>query len=82
MTYIEDIANAHLVTMVLEKLQAIDIDGLPMAEKSIEELITPGLIWNPFPKVRYTERPDKLTQIRSVHILQLLVVRCPNGIIH
>lgn len=65
-SYIEDVANSHLVDMVLEKLQAIDIDGLPMAEKSIEELITPGMIWNPFPKVRYTERPD----VAAEHLLE------------
>ena len=41
-----------------------------MAEKSIEELIVPGNIWNPFPKVRYTERPD----VAAVHLLEGHVV--------
>lgn len=79
--YIEDVANSHLVDMVLEKLQAIDIDGLPMAEKSIEELITPGMIWNPFPKVRYTERPDVAAEhLLEGHIL-VLVDTSPSVII-
>lgn len=40
-----------------ESLSKIDVDGLPMAEKTIEEYIS-GSYWNPFPMVRYTERPD------------------------
>lgn len=69
-SYIEDIANPQLVDSIKEKLQKINIDGLPMAEKSVEELIVPGNIWNPFPKVRYTERPD----VAAVHLLEGHVV--------
>ncbi|MDN5348225.1 MAG: stage sporulation protein [Clostridia bacterium] len=64
--YIKDIANSKLVEMVKEKIKAIKIDGLPMAEKSVEELITPGNFWNPFPRVRYTERPD----VAATHLLE------------
>ena len=64
--YINDIANPDIVRSVKEKIELIDIDGLPMAEKSIEELIAPGSFWNPFPRVRYTERPD----VASVHLLE------------
>lgn len=55
--YIEDIADNDLVGRMKDKLSAIDTDGLPMAEKTVEEFIT-GKHWNPFPAVRYTERPD------------------------
>lgn len=65
LVYIEDIANPDLVDSVREKINKIKIDGLPMAEKSVEELITPGTYWNPFPRVRYTERPD----VAAAHLL-------------
>lgn len=65
LAYIEDIANPDLVDSVREKINKINIDGLPMAEKSVEELITPGTYWNPFPRVRYTERPD----VAAAHLL-------------
>lgn len=55
--YIEDIADPLMVTKMKESLSKIDVDGLPMAEKTIEEYIS-GSYWNPFPMVRYTERPD------------------------
>ncbi|KJS65617.1 MAG: spore gernimation protein GerA [Peptococcaceae bacterium BICA1-7] len=64
--YIKDVANPQLVENIKENLQKIRIDGLPMAEKAVEELISPGSYWNPFPKVRYTERPD----VAAVHLLE------------
>lgn len=79
-SYIEDIANPDLILEIKEKLQAIKIDGLPMAEKSVEELIVSGSQWNPFPRVRYTERPD----VAAVHLLEghvLLIVDTSPSII-
>ncbi|MCR3922204.1 MAG: spore germination protein [Firmicutes bacterium] len=55
--YIQDVTNPALLDDVKERLDHIDVDGLPMAEKSVEEFITQGK-WNVFPLVRYTERPD------------------------
>ena len=64
--YIDDIANGEMVDQIKERIRAIKIDGLPMAEKAVEELIEPGSCWNPFPKVRYTERPD----VAATHLLE------------
>jgi stage V sporulation protein AF len=79
--YIEDIANPDLVQSIKDKIEFIQIDGIPMAEKSVEELITPGSFWNPFPKVRYTERPD----VAAMHLLEghvlVLVDTSPSVII-
>ena len=67
--YIEDITNPALVAEVRKKLEQIDVDGLPMAEKSVEEFITHSK-WNIFPLVRYTERPDVAAQhLFEGHIL-------------
>lgn len=80
-SYIDDIANPDLVDEVKELIEKIEIDGLPMAEKSVEELITPGSYWNPMPKVRYTERPD----VAAVHLLEghvlIIVDNSPSVII-
>lgn len=65
-SYIDDIANPELVKKVKEKLQNIKIDGIPMAEKAIEELIEPAKYGNLFPKVRFTERPD----VAVTHLLE------------
>ncbi|GGM31568.1 spore germination protein [Paraliobacillus quinghaiensis] len=55
--YIEDIADPEKVKLLKEHLSLIDTDGLPMAEKTIEEFLS-GRHWNPYPTIRYTERPD------------------------
>ncbi|MCD9021262.1 spore germination protein [Cohnella silvisoli] len=55
--YIDDIANNELVEAIRDKIKAIDIDGIPLADKQLEEMTVNGG-WSPFPLVRYTERPD------------------------
>ncbi|MGM9929687.1 MAG: spore germination protein [Bacillus sp. (in: firmicutes)] len=55
--YLEDIANDDIVKDVKASLAKIDTDGLPMGEKTIDEFIS-GRYWNPYPVMRYTERPD------------------------
>lgn len=63
--YLQDVANPELVETIKNRIKDIKIDGLPMAEKSVEEFITTNN-WNPLPQVRYTERPD----VASVHLLE------------
>lgn len=63
--YIQDVANPELLQTIKDRIKDIAIDGLPMAEKSVEEFITTGN-WNPLPQVRYTERPD----VAAVHLLE------------
>ncbi|HWQ42351.1 MAG TPA: spore germination protein [Desulfosporosinus sp.] len=64
--YIEDITNLDMVTKIHKDVQAIKIDGIPMAEKSVEEFILGSKFWNPYPRVRYTERPD----VAAIHLLE------------
>lgn len=64
--YLNDVANPELVADIIDRIQKIEIDAIPMAEKSVEELIMPGSYWNPFPRVRYTERPD----VAAVHLYE------------
>ncbi|MBM7542404.1 spore germination protein [Amphibacillus cookii] len=55
--YLSDIADIGKVNLIEQHLKEIDVDGLPMAEKTIEEFLA-GQFWNPYPTIRYTERPD------------------------
>ncbi|WAA10418.1 spore germination protein [Fervidibacillus albus] len=55
--YLKDIADPNLVEKVKQSLKKIKTDAIPMAEKTVEEYIS-GQHWNPYPTVRYTERPD------------------------
>lgn len=56
--YLEDQVNRQLLEEVRQKLKGIDVQSLTMAQESVAEAIRPKQWYNPFPKVRYTERPD------------------------
>ncbi|NWQ39870.1 spore germination protein [Bacillus sp. EB106-08-02-XG196] len=63
--YLEDVADPDLVNIIRKELNAIKIDGIPMADKTIEEFILKQG-FNPYPLVRYTERAD----VAAAHILE------------
>jgi len=63
--YIADIANPDIIKAVQDKLKKTEVDGIPVADKQLEELIV-GKGWNPYPSVRYSERPD----VVSTHLLE------------
>ncbi|XXM74119.1 spore germination protein [Lysinibacillus sphaericus] len=63
--YIDDVANPSLIDIIKTELKNIKIDGLTMADKTIEEfLVKQG--YNPYPLVRYTERAD----VAATHLLE------------
>lgn len=80
LVYIKDIINPDLLKDIKSKLESVDIDGLPLADKSVEDIITGGSI-NPLPVVRYTERPDNV----AAHILEghlaIIVDNSPTALI-
>ncbi|CAG9610920.1 Spore germination protein XA [Bacillus rhizoplanae] len=78
--YVQDIANPDLVKIIKQELENIQIDGITMADKTIEEfLVKQG--YNPFPLIRYTERPDvAANHLLEGHVL-LLTDTSPSAII-
>ena len=56
--YFKDRADQKAVDTLLQKISALDVKTLSMGQESITEALLPRRWYNPFPKVRYTERPD------------------------
>ena len=56
--YLDDRVDQDLLAQLRQKLRDIDARSLTMAQESVAEAIRPRQWYNPFPKVRYTERPD------------------------
>ncbi|MCA0982750.1 spore germination protein [Halobacillus yeomjeoni] len=70
--YLKDIADPDRIEHLQRVLSEIDTDALPMAEKTIEEFIS-GQHWNPYPVIRYTERPDTAAaHLYEGHILLII----------
>lgn len=63
--YIDDIADKYRVEAVRNKIKAVNVDGLPFADKQLEEAILDKR-WNPYPLARYSERPD----VVAAHLLE------------
>ncbi|UOQ85923.1 spore germination protein [Gracilibacillus salinarum] len=78
--YLQDVADQNLVDLLKKELDEIDVDGISMADKTIEEfLVHQGI--NPYPLVRYTERPDVAsTHLFEGHVL-IMVDTSPSMII-
>lgn len=56
--YMKDRVDGRLLDKVIDKIKSIKIDALTMNQESLAECIYRGSWLNPFPKFRYTERPD------------------------
>ncbi|MGN0468346.1 MAG: spore germination protein [Acutalibacteraceae bacterium] len=56
--YLESTVNRKQLDAVMKKLKSIEVKSLTMGQESLRECLLPYQPWNPFPKVRYTERPD------------------------
>jgi stage V sporulation protein AF len=67
--YINDIADLDLVEAIRDKIKQVKVDGIPLGDKQLEENLV-GKGWNPYPLVRYSERPDTV----ATHLLEGHVV--------
>ena len=56
--YMSDRADGAFVDHIEKKLTAIKTEALPMGHQSLSECLIRSRWYNPFPKIRTTERPD------------------------
>lgn len=56
--YLDDKVDKKLLKILVNKLDSIDVESLTMSHESLKECLVPSQPMNPFPKFRYTERPD------------------------
>ena len=56
--YLDQKVDRKVLCRVREKIQDADVEMLAMGQESLAEALLRRQLWNPFPKVRYTERPD------------------------
>lgn len=79
--YIEDKADAKLVAMLKDKLSKLRVEALTMNVESVAECLLPGKWINPFPKFKYSERPDTAAAAVFDGNVVLMVDNCPAVII-
>ena len=80
--YLENKVDRRLLDELRQKLKRIDVRSVSMSQESIAEaMMGKGQWWNPFPKVRYTERPDAATACVMEGNILVLVDNSPAAMI-
>ena len=78
LVYMAEEANEKYLEQLRQKLKAIDVGSISMSQESIAECIVPKQWWNPFPKIRYTERPDVATASIMEGSILLMIDNTPS----
>lgn len=79
--YIEGRVNQRMLKQLKNKIQKLDIDDLRMNQQSLASALY-GRIWiNPFPKFKYTERPDTAAACLLEGKIVILVDNSPSAMI-
>ena len=64
--YMDDRVDHKLLCQIKHRIQNIHVEALSMNQESLAECLYEGKWFNPFPKFKYTERPDAAT----AHLLE------------
>ena len=78
LAYLENKVDRGELETLRRKLAAIDVNSTAMSQESIAEAMMAPQWYNPFPKVRYTERPDAATACVMEGNIVLLVDNSPS----
>ncbi len=78
LAYMDNQADPAMLNELRQKLDKIDVNSISMSQESVAEAIVKPQWYNPFPKVRYTERPDTATACIMEGDIVLLVDNSPS----
>ncbi len=75
--YLDGTADKEVLCRMRKKLRAVRVDALSFGQESLCEALVEGAFFNPFPKVRYTERPDTAAALLQEGKLLILCDNTP-----
>lgn len=79
--FLDDKADKKALKRIEEKIDNLKIKNLPMGQASLAEALLTKQHFNPFPKVRYTERPDAAAASINEGSIVILVDNSPSAMI-
>ncbi len=79
--YMEGEADEGLLEELRDRLAHIQVGSIAMSQESIVEAMAPRQFWNPFPKIRFTERPDVATACIMEGDVVMLVDNSPSALL-
>jgi stage V sporulation protein AF len=81
LAYMEDRVNPELLATLQSRLESIDIDALKMNQQTLENELLQKKWYNPFPKCKFTERPDTACACLLEGKIALIVDNSPSVMI-
>ncbi|MDO5539291.1 MAG: spore germination protein [Eubacteriales bacterium] len=79
--YMSDRVDEELLSNLRSKIESLQIEALPMNQESLAEAIYRRKWYNPFPKFKYTERPDSTAASVLDGKIAMLVDNAPTAIL-
>lgn len=79
--YLSDRVDDGLLQKITDKLNSIDCDALRMNQQSLAEALFKRKWFNPFPKFKFTERPDTAAACLLEGKIVILVDNSPSALI-
>lgn len=79
--YMEDRADPKLLEQVENRLRSVKVGELKMNQQTVAETLFRRKWFNPFPKFKYTERPDTATACLLEGKIVILVDNSPSALI-
>ena len=79
--YMSDRVDQELLKKVMDKLNSINTDALTMNQQSLAECLMKRKWYNPFPKFKFTERPDTAAACLLEGKVVILVDNSPSAMI-
>ncbi len=80
-SYMDDRADKAFLENLRKRIQEIDIDALSMNQESLAECLYKRSWFNPFPKYKYSERPDTAAASILEGNIVILVDNSPSAMI-
>lgn len=79
--YMENKVDKKLLANLDKRLKSIDVPSLTMNQQSLVEALYKNLWYNPFPKVKHTERPDTTASAILDGNIVILVDNAPSALL-
>lgn len=79
--YMENRADKKLLELIKTRISSLHVDALTMNQESLAECLYPRKWYNPFPKFKFSERPDSTAASILEGSIVILVDNSPSAMI-
>lgn len=79
--YMKGVADEQILAKIVKKIKGIKLDTLTVGDQSLVEAIGKSQWLNPYPKVRYTQRPDVISAHLTEGKIVVVIDNSPTAIL-